>query len=355
MHAREYSETILPTVGLYVSHSGPGSEAGILAPSVPNWLPWLPLGASLVSLAISGPRFFVDEVQIVLEVLLLTVVTRTIGLRAGLLALAWSTGVVAPLTVVIGMVLAAAGIDMTDSVGNTVIVPVIEESLKLLPVLLVAWMIGRWQLSLLNLSDFLLLGVMAGAGFGMVESSYFDGVHTGERYAPHVLGLNLVPTAWGEAGYVGHGAATGLIALAYGFGAYLRRTRSAAAWWWAVPAAASAWVLVEHGFANAYINTSSSGLLVLGGGRVTPWLFLAAAFVAIGIDARHAMATLKRSPTIQARRALITVYLDKQRRSRRWPTPAAVLTILAQFRWLNATAWFDATGGAASRGQAVAK
>jgi hypothetical protein len=113
-------------------------------------------------------------------------------------------------------------------------------------------------------------------------------------------------------------------------------------------------VVLEHALANAYVNSGSRTLLVLGGGRLTPWLFLAAVLVAIGVDAGHAMTTFKRSPTLQARRALITVYLARQRRARSWPTPAAALMLLAQLRWLNATAWFDATGGAASRGNAVA-
>ena len=318
-----------------------------------RWLPWFPLSVSLVLLAVSGSRFFVDEMQVVLEVLLLTGLTRSIGLTAGLLALAWGTGAVAPLTAVIGMALNAAGIEMTDGVGNIVIVPLIEETMKLLPVAAVAWMIGRWQLSLLNLSDLLLLGAMSGAGFGIVESSYFEHVRTGERYAPHFLGLNLLPTAWGQAGYLGHGAATGLIAFAFGVGAYLRRARGGAAWWWAVPAAVCGWVLLEHGLANAYSNSGSRALLVLGGGRITPWLFFAAIIVAIGVDARHAVTTLERSRTMRARRALITVYLDKQRRARSWPTPAAAMTIIGQLRWLNATAWFDATSRPESRGAAV--
>ncbi len=330
------------------------ASIGILAPPVSRWLPWLPLAISLAALAITGSRFFVDETQVVLEVLLLTAVTRSVGLRAGLLALAWGTSVVATLTVVAGMALNAVGIEMTDSVGNTIIVPLIEETLKLLPVALVSWMIGRWRLSLLNLSDLLLLGVMSGAGFGMVESSYFEAVRTGERYAPHLLGLNLLPTAWGQAGYLGHGAATGFIALAFGAGLYLRRTRGGATWWWAAPVAAFTWVLVEHGLANAYINSGSRALLVLGGGRITPWLFFAAVVTAISIDARHAVTTFHRSRTLQARRALVTVYLDKQRRARRWPTPAAALIILGELRWLNATAWFDATRAANAKEKAVA-
>lgn len=322
--------------------------------TVSRWLPWLPLSVSLALLAFSGSRFFVDEMQVVLEVLLLTALTRSIGLRAGVLALAWGTGAVAPLTTVIGIALNAAGIEMTDSVGNTVIVPLLEETLKLLPVAAVAWMIGRWQSSLLNLSDLLLLGVMSGAGFGMVESSYFAHVRTGERYAPHILGLNLLPTAWGEAGYLGHGAATGLIALSFGIGAYLRRARGGVAWWWAVPVAMCGWVVAEHGLANAYVNGGSETLIALGAGRITPWLFFAAIFVAITIDARHAVTTLARSPTMRARRALITVYLDKQRRARSWPTPAAAMTIIGQLRWLNATAWFDATRRPESERKAVA-
>lgn len=307
-----------------------------------RWLQWVPLAAALGWLLLDGRRFFLDEAQYLVEILLVTFVTRSVGARLGLSALAWGMGLVAPLTVGIGAALAAVGLDMRDGSGNGLIVPLVEESLKLLPIGIVAAIAGRWKPRLLNPSDLLLLGSMSGAGFSLVESAYFDGVRTGERYGPHLAGINLLPTAWGEAGYIGHAAATGFIALGLGLALYAMRRRPTARWWWALPVAVFGWITLEHSLANLYMNTGSSGLLALGGGRVTPWLLLAGIAAAIVVDARSAFATFGRSKELQKRRVMVSAFLSRQWRTRQWPPPRAVFALIGQLRQMNAAAWFDA-------------
>lgn len=307
-----------------------------------RWLQWLPLTVALVWLLLDGRRFFLDEAQFLIEILVVSFVTRGVGMAVALSALAWGIGLVAPVIVLAGTALAGSGVEMTDGIGNSVIVPIVEEIAKLLPIGIVAILARRWRFGLLNPSDLLLLGCMSGAGFSMVESSYFDTVRTGVRYGPQVVGINLLPTAWGAAGYVGHAAATGLIAVCLGLALHLRRTKLAARWWWAVPVAAFGWIALEHGLANLYVDTGSRMLLVLGAGRITPWLFLGSVAAALAIDARNAAATFTRSKELQKRRVLIRAFLASRWRAKQVPRFGAILAIVRQLRLLNTTAWFDA-------------
>ena len=302
-------------------------------------LQWTPLAAALAWLLLDGPRLFLDDAQLVVEVLIVTFITRSVGLGNGLTALSWSIAIVAPLTVGIGWALAATGLEMTDGAGNGVLVPLVEETLKLGPVAGAAILARRWRPFLLNASDLLLLGVMSGAGFSMVESSYFDRVRTGVRYAAHIGPFNLLPTAWGEVGYVGHAAATGFVAVAIGLGLHLKRAYRVG-WWWALPATAFIWVALEHSFANLYVNTGSDVLRMLGRGRLTPWLFAIAAIAAIAIDAAGARATYTRSPALQRRSVLVAAYLARERREKRLPGWRQLLAMIGHLRLMNLTACF---------------
>jgi RsiW-degrading membrane proteinase PrsW (M82 family) len=303
-------------------------------------LKWIPLSAAIVWLLVDGTRFVVDDLVVMAGIAGVTFATRGVGLAAGLSALAWSIALVAPLTVGIGAALDAVGLDMTSGAGNGVIVPLVEETGKLLPIGIAAALARRWRPNLLNPSDLLLLGAMSGAGFSMVESSYFDTVRTGARYGPAIGGLNLLPTAWGTVGYIGHAPATAFIAVCAGLGLYLKRAHNVT-WWWAIPTAAFGWIAVEHSFANLYVNSGARVLGILGSGRVTPWLLSAAIAAAIGLDLRNARVTLGQSRELQKRRVLIAAFLARERRARRLPSFGRILTIVGQLRFLNTTAWFD--------------
>jgi hypothetical protein len=102
-----------------------GTESRLLPNE--NALEYGPLGISLAWLFFDGPRFFVDDLQFLIEVLIVTALTRSVGVRLGVSALAWGIGIVAPLTVAIGWGLSASGFEMTSGAGNGVIVPLVEE------------------------------------------------------------------------------------------------------------------------------------------------------------------------------------------------------------------------------------
>jgi len=126
--------------------------------------------------------------------------------------------------------------------------------------------------------------------------------------------------------------------MSLGLALYGLRVKPAAKWWWALPAAVFGWIVLEHGLANLYVDTGLRMLLALGGGRVTPWLFLAGVAGALAIDARRAAATLKRSKELQKRHVLIAAFLTRQWRAKQLPPPAAMLAVVRQLRLVNAAA-----------------
>jgi hypothetical protein len=150
-----------------------------------------------------------------------------------------------------------------------------------------------------------------------------------------------VPGAWGIVGYVGHGAATGLVAAGVGAWLALRRAPSgaAASIGWAALVAPFAWIVLEHALANLRVDTGSDAALLFGNGRLTPWLFLAAAGAVIYRDWRMAAKAVARSRIFQRRRAalreaLIGTHVPKHRPLwRRW------LIAASEQRLVNAAAW----------------
>ncbi len=151
-----------------------------------------------------------------------------------------------------------AGLDTTSGLANWGLTPLLEESLKLIPVAIVAWLLERRSGRAPNPSDLLALGCFAGAGFALSENALLirDGAgiarDMARQYGPHVGPLYLVPGAWGAAGYVGHAAATGLACASYGL-ALAGRNRLGP--FWSIAAGAGfAWVLVEHVLTNYYVG-----------------------------------------------------------------------------------------------------
>jgi RsiW-degrading membrane proteinase PrsW (M82 family) len=314
---------------------------------LPRILLFLPLAISLGWLCLDAPGPFLREAYFVVLIWGLTMATRTVSWGTGVSALSLGIGVAAPLMVLFGFVLDKAGLDVSDSVfGSWVVVPVVEELIKLVPVGIVAWLHRRKTTLTLNPSDWLLAGCAAGAGFAMVENAqlvqHSPGVlrDMARQYGP----TWLVPGAWGAVGYVGHAAATGLAAAGIGLAGSLSRVAAArrahtslsrAVFWLPL-----AWVIVEHMLANLRVNTGSDVALVLGNGRLTPWLFLGVAAAVIANDLSWARRVLAQSRALRmrlslVREALIGTTLPKNRTLWERTRVAA-----AELRLLNATAWF---------------
>ncbi len=285
------------------------------------------------------------------EILLITVLTRTVSAEAALSALGLGIGVAAPAMVLIGHGVAAIGIDPSDSPADWAIVPIVEEIVKLAPVAFLAVRLWRKFRVTFNPSDWLVLGMAAGTGFGIVENALLvQNTFSVERdmrlhYGPRLGDLYLVPSAWGAAGYVGHGAATGFVGAAIGLSMWLKRRASKLPFAFWVPAVAGfGWIVVEHALANLHVVSGSNATFLLGNGRLTPWFYLALAAAVIGIDARRGRASLARSPILKMRLAMLKAALLRTKPPAPKSRVAVARMLASQLRVLNAAAWLAETG-----------
>lgn len=302
------------------------------------------LGLSLVLLVVDAPGATGRELLFLGEILLATIATRALAAGSALSALGLGLGLIAPLMVAAGQALTAAGLDTTSGFANWGLIPVIEETLKLIPVAIVVLLYRRRTRLAPNPSDLLMLGCFAGAGFALAENVLLVQNSPGiardmaRQYGPHLGAFYLAPGAWGAAGYVGHAAATGLACATFGLGLALRARLGPS--WWAVAAGGFAWVMLEHVLTNYYVGSGSRAALLLGNGRLTPWIFVAVAIAVVAFDWSRARATLAHSARLRRRVAMARAAMLRTKT----PTPksrlAAVATYLSQLRDLNATAWF---------------
>lgn len=317
-----------------------------MSPQIRLLLSVLPLLVSLVWLFTDAPMAFLREFWFVVLLTGVTVVTRTITWRGAAFALSLGIGVAAPLMVAAGWLLARAGFDVSESeVGSWLVVPILEELVKLAPVVLMAVLHRRRSGLTFNPSDWLLAGCAVGAGFAMVENAelvqHSPGVlrDMAEQYGPSWL----VPGAWGAAGFVGHAASTGLAAAGIGGWTLLSRmvaTRRAPAWApWLALVVPAGWVTLEHMLANYYVNTGSDAALLLGNGRLTPWLFLAVAAGIIAIDITHQRRVLLHSRTLRIRQTMVREALLGARAPAVVPLHRRLAIAGTELRIVNATAW----------------
>ncbi len=302
------------------------------------------LALSVLLLAIDAPGPTLRELWFLGEIVLLTVITRSLTAGSAVSSLSLGLGVVAALMVVAGHALTAAGIATTTGLGNWGVIPIVEEVIKLMPVAVVVLLHQRRSGSAPNPSDLLMLGCCAGAGFAMAENALLVQNSAGiardmaRQYGPHLGPLYLVPGAWGAAGYVGHAAATGLVCATFGLGLALRRRLGPS--WWMLPAGGFAWIVIEHVLTNYYVGSGSRAALLLGNGRLTPWLFVAVAVAVVATDCTRLRTTLAHSATLRRRVGMARAALVR----RTPPLPpsrlAAAQLLSAQLRAANATAWF---------------
>ncbi len=317
-----------------------------MSPRLRLLLSALPLGVSLVWLLVDAPGPFLREAWFVALVTSATLLTRTVTWRAALYGVSLGIGLAAPLMVALGWLLAQAGFDVSESVlGSWLVVPLVEELIKLAPVGLMAWLHQRRSRISFNPSDWLLAGCAVGAGFAMVENAelvrHSPGVlrDMADQYGPSWL----VPGAWGSAGFVGHAAATGLAAAGVGAWALLSRmaaARHAPAWApWLVLLAPGGWVTLEHMLANYYVNTGSEAALLLGNGRLTPWLFVAVAAILVALDGARQRLVLRHSRALRIRQTMVREAVLGAHAPSHVPVPHRLAAAGNELRIVNATAW----------------
>jgi len=190
-----------------------------------------------------------------------------------------------------------------DIVGD-VFVPIIEESIKVLP-LLVLVVTPRSRLrNASGLSDFLLIGAALGGGFNLTED-LLRGWDWSRmltlRAGPHIGPLFLFPTLDQQTGiygrdipllpnvYLGHGAAIALVGLCLGF-ALLYGRSGIRRLLWLMPLFAWGWVIWDHMFFNLSSQHALQGWqdtlsLVFGlHGNLAPWVLFVLVILAIILD-----------------------------------------------------------------------
>jgi len=125
---------------------------------------------SLLVMLYHAPGPVLRELQLLVCILLLTIVTRSVPAAYGVSALALGMGIVVFLVIGAGYAMASLGLDTTSGFTNWGLIPIVEEALKLAPVAVMAWLHTRRHALTLNPSDLLMLGCFAGAGFALVEN-----------------------------------------------------------------------------------------------------------------------------------------------------------------------------------------
>lgn len=201
---------------------------------------------------------------------LLGSLTRTVSLRLILRMFFIGSalmGVMYLLSLLLGPLLA-------DAELRGLLVPLVEESLKIAPVvvLLVLWRRRRaWSL---GATDILLLAAAAGVGFGVVEDAY---IRAESGWPDQIAWLPVTELIGGRL-IVGHGIWTALAGATIGLGLLLRQRGPI---WLAVAASGFAVSVLDHA-ANNYGNVASGALAeTLNAISFSGWLPLVA-FLALG-------------------------------------------------------------------------
>lgn len=187
------------------------------------------------------------------------------------------------LSALVGRPLMSA-LEQQPQVGSVVVMPVIEEVLKVVPALIVV-LLARRRGVRPSATDIMLLGTWSGAGFALHEDALFGrGGFNFESPPVLTVPFPVMGTNWADGVTVvgaGHLLWSALIALGLGIGLLYRGGR----WTWiAIPVTIAA-AVGEHAVANAFADGTVSVLvrvlhvLLLGGGLSTLLLVAGTAFV----------------------------------------------------------------------------
>jgi RsiW-degrading membrane proteinase PrsW (M82 family) len=165
-------------------------------------------------------------------------------------------------------------------------IPLVEEVIKIIPVLWILWRERNGRAQTLGVTDLLLMAAACGIGFGVVEEAF---IRHNEGWSRPLWWL---PTSeiirrpdGGTQLIVGHGVWTGLAGLTLGFALLLRRPRMTMT---TVGTSGLVWSFIDHAgtnYGSAYRDAFGATLrFVNGDGWVTAYLFLVVVVAAIFLD-----------------------------------------------------------------------
>ncbi|MFA6549956.1 MAG: hypothetical protein WCT36_01205 [Candidatus Gracilibacteria bacterium] len=309
------------------------------------------------------PEREINHVQLLITILVLTFFTRTIGIKQGINIYARAILIGVGGALLVGAIYTLIGIDVkNDYIAYAITLPITEEIAKLLPVLLSAYVMYKTNGIPPNLSDWLLMGIISGVAFGMCEDFYKGdlldmcwncnmhyGIHIGNLYLfPEALGYFTMTDGWDYNGYIGHGAATGLIAATIGLGIFLKRMKGVKYLWWIIPLVGFSWITFEHMGKNSYeagrnadLSLFTNIFVTLGGGTSTPWIMLAIVVLVIGIDVSLMGIAIRKSKMLKG---LVTESAKRIKEffaNKKIPSYKFVKALSKNLRFLNRSAWYN--------------
>lgn len=186
-------------------------------------------------------------------------------------------------------ILAGAIFDATIGPGISPLrestIPLVEETLKILPVLWILWRERGGRAQTLGVTDVLLIAAASGVGFGLVEEGFIRHNEGWSRPLWWLPTSEIIGRWHGTQLISGHGVWTGLAGLTLGFALLLRRPRALMT---IVAVSGLVWSVIDHAgvnYGNSYRNALGATLrFVNGDGWFTAYLFLVGVVAAILFD-----------------------------------------------------------------------
>lgn len=240
----------------------------ILIAGVALWL-----GSMLVKTGGSGVIALATAVLFMGELIILGSATRTVVLRqlfwlflmsGAMMGVGYFGGLVAP-----------------DYPANAFVIPPMEETLKLIPVLWILWRGRKARTWSMGVTDLILMGAASGAGFALVEDAY---IRHAAAWGGHLSWLPMTEISGGRL-IVSHAIWTALAGMMIGWALLLRNR-----WMLAIVVGMSgyAWSILDHAANNYAVHVSglSANLLnaITGYGWISLYLFVIGVIAAIAMD-----------------------------------------------------------------------
>jgi|GEM_PF-5250026 len=205
--------------------------------------------------------------------LIVTVFNRTLPLRWVVLFFIYGATIVPFLTLVLAWLIKLV-FGRESMFSGVVLIPILEETLKLLP-LLVFLVPKRWRFRwTVGATDLMILGAAIGGGFALHEDTLLGFIprysQTSAEFllkthgaAPHLGPFYLFPSmdiGTANTAYIGHTAATAFVGLTIGLARFLIGRLGTVAW--VLPLGAWTWIVFDHGLFNYVADVGRlSGIL----------------------------------------------------------------------------------------------
>ena len=199
------------------------------------------LGSILIATGSSAVVAAWTALAFLVPIILLATLTRTVSLRDVTIFVLWG-GAMVGLAILWATLYSAVAPDHGGGRLRATIQPIVEELVKLAPLLVLLWLARRTKTWTLGATDVLVLGAATGAAFGFVEDSYIRSSGLVFWQGPAWLPVSET-VAVGTRMIAGHAVWTTIAAGALGIALLLRARRVVAI---LIAFAGFAWAVFDH-------------------------------------------------------------------------------------------------------------